>query len=234
MAMAAGEIAQGGWLFAARNAWRKWSASSGMSSRRSQRGQDDRHDAQAVEGVFSEPSVSDQRRQILVGRGDDPDIHLDADRPSDAPHLALLEHAQELRLHAGSDLADLVEKARAAARRLQEPLFVGQGPRERALDVAEELALEETLGEGAAVDGHERMVAPTAHRVGGSRDQLLSGSGFPLDEHRARGGSDPRDDPVHIEHALRRAHHAADPGGILRVLVDDRPVRGPGRRVSRR
>ena len=48
------------------------------------------------------------------------------------------------------------------------------GAREGALDVAEELALEQRLGDRAAVDGHERAVAPGAGGVNRARHQLLA------------------------------------------------------------
>src|SRR5262245_62799186 len=139
-----------------------------------QRRQDDGHDAQAVEEVLPEFSFGDERRQVLVGGGDEPDVDLDALRPANPPDLALLEHPQELRLHARADLTDLVEKARSAVRRLEEPSLVGQRAGERALDVAEELALEQGLGERAAVDRDEWLIAAAARRVDGPRDQLLA------------------------------------------------------------
>ena len=179
-----------------------------------QRRQDDGHDAQPVEEVFPEFSFRHQRRQILVGRGEDPDVHLDAVGAADAPHLAFLEHAQELRLHARAHLADLVEEARPARRRFEEASLVGERPRERTLEVAEQLALEERLGEGAAIDGHEWTVGPAARRVDGAGDQLLPGARLALDEHRARRRGDARDNPVHIEHALGGADHP-----VRRVLA---------------
>ena len=77
--------------------------------------------------------------------------------PADRAHLALLQHAQQLHLERRRQLADLVEEQRAAVGRPEEAglaLVVGAG--EGALLVAEQLALEQRLGQRAAVDGDER------------------------------------------------------------------------------
>ena len=91
--------------------------------------------------------------------------HVDLDRlgAADAADLALLQHAQELRLHLRPDVADLVEEQRAAAA----PPRTGRAWRATApvkapLRVAEQLALEQRLGERGAVDR-----ARTARRARG-------------------------------------------------------------------
>ena len=53
-------------------------------------------------------------------RGDDADVDLDRRAAADARDLVPLEHAQELRLERGGQLADLVEEHRAAVGRLEE------------------------------------------------------------------------------------------------------------------
>ncbi len=55
----------------------------------------------------------------------------------------LLEHAEELRLKPEGDLADLVQEEGAPRRQLEAPDLARDGPRERALLVAEEFALDE-------------------------------------------------------------------------------------------
>src|SRR3989442_4882538 len=124
-----------------------------------ERRQHDGDHAQPVEEIFSEPAGPRERREILVGRRDDPDVHLEAVRAAYSPDLALLEDAQELGLPPGADLSRLVEEAGPTARRLEEPPPVLEGPREGALDVTEQLALEKAFGQGAAVDGDERLMA---------------------------------------------------------------------------
>src|SRR4029434_4268218 len=72
------------------------------------------------------------------------------------PHLAVLEHAQELPLQRKTHVPDLVEKERPSARLLEQAALGGVRARERAAHVAEQLALEQTLGQRGAVDRQER------------------------------------------------------------------------------
>ena len=60
------------------------------------------------------------------------------------------------------ELADLVEEERPALGQLELALALDVGAGEGAALVPEELGLEEGLGDGAAVDGHEGSVAPRA------------------------------------------------------------------------
>ena len=52
--------------------------------------------------------------------------------------VALLEHAEELHLHRGRDVADLVEEERALVRLFEPALTIADGAGEGAADVAEE------------------------------------------------------------------------------------------------
>ena len=85
--------------------------------------------------------------------------------------------------------ADLVEEQRAA-RGLDELADVALGGAgEGALLVAEQDQLDQILGDGAAIDGDERLGAALARAVDGARDQFLADAGFALDQHRdVRGG----------------------------------------------
>src|SRR5258706_42002 len=72
-----------------------------------------------------------------------------------AAQLALLQHAQELGLHLRRDVADLVEEEGPAGGLLEQAPPGGVRAGERSLLVAEELALEEALGQRRAVDRQE-------------------------------------------------------------------------------
>ena len=73
-------------------------------------------------------------------------------------------------------LGDLVEEQRAAIGELEAALPPLDGAGERALLVAEELALEQRLGNRRAVDRHERHGRARAQLVDRLRDQLLAGA----------------------------------------------------------
>ena len=67
--------------------------------------------------------------------------------------LYRLKRPEELRLHPERELPHLVKEERPAARRLEEPRPIVRRARERAPDVPKELALEERVADGPAVDG---------------------------------------------------------------------------------
>ena len=85
-------------------------------------------------------------------------------RVADALELALLQHAQQLRLQRRAHRPDLVEEQRAPVRLLEPALAGADGAGERAAHVAEQLRLEQRLGNRAAVD---------ARRSGALRRGLL-------------------------------------------------------------
>ena len=95
------------------------------------------------------------------------------------------------------------------------PDAVAMRARERASDVAEELALEELVRNRSAVDLHQRAVAARAARVDHVRHELLADAGFAFDEHarrRLRDGLEPH------EHLLQRRALADDAAVVHRDL----------------
>src|SRR5205823_13508663 len=80
-------------------------------------------------------------------------------------------------------LADFVEKHGAAVRLPQEPRVVAIRARETAARVAEELRLEQRVGDAGAVDRHERSLAPAAAAVNQPRDDLLADARLARDQH---------------------------------------------------
>ena len=74
---------------------------------------------------------------------------------AEPPNLALLQHAQQLGLRPRRELADLVEEQGAAVRLLEQPGTRPNRAGERAARVAEQLGLDELVGEGGAVDRGE-------------------------------------------------------------------------------
>ncbi len=93
----------------------------GMSPRRSRSGGSD--DRKHVEPVSTDRRGSaplpPRALQVAVGRGDHAHVDAQAARTADALELALLQHAQQLRLRLGRQLADLVEEQRAAVGQLE-------------------------------------------------------------------------------------------------------------------
>ena len=99
------------------------------------------------------------------------------------PHLALLQHAQELDLQRERHVTDLVEQQCAAVGRLEQAAVIANGAGERALGVAKELRLEQRLGDRTAVHRVELTLRPGARTVDGLREELLAGTALAGDEH---------------------------------------------------
>ena len=118
-----------------------------------------------------------------------------------ALELSGLEDPQELGLLARGHVGDLVEEERAAVGELEASDAVRARVGEGALDVAEELALEDALGDAAGVQRHERPRGAARGGVEGARDDALAGPVLPDDEDVRVGGPDALD---HLEHRAHR------------------------------
>ena len=112
--------------------------------------------------------------EVLVRGGDHADVHLDRPRRSEPLDFAFLQHAQHLGLRLRAHVADFVEEDRAAVGLLElADLLLGRAG-ERALLVAEQLRLDQLLGNRGAVHLHEPLAAAQAVAVDGPRDELLA------------------------------------------------------------
>ena len=137
----------------------------------------------AVKQVEAKRALGAHVRQVAVRGEDDADVERNLFLESaEARDLAGLEHAQQQRLRLGRQLADLVEKHRAAVGRLEDALLVFVGAGERALHVSEQGALQEVAVEGAAVhrdDGLGRARRAAVHQL---RDHLFARAGLAGDQ----------------------------------------------------
>ena len=133
-----------------------------------ERRQDDLERVEPEEQVLAELVVGDHLAEVAVGGAEDPDVDPERLVLADPADLARFEEPEQLDLHALVQLADLVEEQRAAVGDLEEPLAVGLGAGEGPLAVAEQLALDQVLGQGAAVDRDERRCRRGGSCRGGS------------------------------------------------------------------
>src|SRR5437667_4629836 len=186
----------------------------------------DRNDVQAVKEILLKFALGDHLAEIAV-RGRD-DAHVDAFGPfrPERLELALLKDAQQLRLQRGAHRSDLVEKDRSTVGERELALLGAGGAGERAADVAEELRLEQGLGNRRAVHLDERHAALRAAVVDRARDELLARTGFAEDEHGALGFGDELRPP---DHFLDRAAPADDPVMIelFVALAEEIAILGP-------
>ena len=162
--------------------------------------------------VLAEAALLDRGLEVAVGGGDDAHVDRHLAVAADRANAPLLQRAQELRAAGWRHVADLVEEQRAAVGLHEQPGARRLGVGERAPGVAEQLALEQRLGHGRAVDGDERARAPASGVVQRARHQLLAGAALAGDEHRGVGVGHPLDQLVHLPH-----------GGALADQVRHRP-----------
>ena len=100
----------------------------------------------------------------------------------------------------GGHVADLVEEERPAVGLLPLALAVLEGAGERALHVAEELALDELLGDRGAVDLDERARRARRGAVESPRDELLARPALSRDEDARVRGARARDLGLQARH----------------------------------
>ena len=139
---------------------------------------------EAIEQIHPEPARGRLPREVLGRGGEQAHVHAPGPPVADAADLALLQHAQQLRLERQRQLADLVEQQRAAVRLLEQARPVSRGARERPLHVAEQLGLEQRVGDRGAVHRDERLRPSRARPMDRLRDDLLTGAALAGDEHR--------------------------------------------------
>jgi len=128
--------------------------------------------------VFAKTAGGDLGFEVPVRGGHHP--HVDGDRLAAAHRidLAPLQHAQQLDLHVQRQVADFVEKDRAAVGQLEAADPVGHGSGKSPLAVTEQLAFNQILGDGSAVDGHKVAGAAVRLLMQRARHQFLARPAF--------------------------------------------------------
>ena len=130
-----------------------------------ERRQLNRETAQAVIQIGPKLSGGDHLFQIAIRGGDHPHVGGDGLIAADPLELLLLEHAQHLGLQQQRHIANFVEKQRAAVALLEfaDAPLIGAG--EGAPLVAKQLAFQQRVGNGGAVDGQKRLFRARAEMI---------------------------------------------------------------------
>src|SRR5262245_57788351 len=119
-------------------------------------------------------------------RADEAHVDRRLPRRTDARHASVFEHAEQLRLRALRELGDLVEQQAPAARGLDVTDFAAVRTGERAALVAEELALDQSVGDRRAVDSYVRPFRTRAPSVDESSEHFFADAGPAQDQDGAR------------------------------------------------
>ena len=144
--------------------------------------------------------------------------HADLLVAADPPERARLENPQELDLQVGGHLGDLVEEQRAAVGELEVPGTALVGSGEGAFLVPEKLALDQVRRDRAAVDRHERLLAPARQGMDRLGGRLLAAAALARDHDRRIRARDSRDDRARLAHGVRDAHHRPEMAGLVQGL----------------
>src|SRR4030095_10767391 len=115
-------------------------------------------DVEAIVEILTKPSGLDVAIEIAVGRCDDACRDLNGPVTADARDLAIFQHAKQLGLRRQRPLASRAEEQRATTGVFECASAQTIGAGEGATLVAEQLALDELLGQRGAVDRDERSL----------------------------------------------------------------------------
>src|SRR3954465_15157915 len=141
---------------------------------RTQGGQLNRDNIQTIKEVFAKDACDDRLFRALVRCGKKSHVNRNLLRAAESPHGAFFENAQKFCLKQRGHLRYFVQQKRAAVGKLEASLSPGGRARERALLVAEELALHQSLWNRGAVDGDKLSLTARAEIVNRARDQLFA------------------------------------------------------------
>src|ERR1700704_4322282 len=142
-----------------------------------------RDDVQTKIEIVPKLPLGDQRREILVCRGDQADIRFQRLISTHSLERALAEHSQNLYLGFFVDFPDFIEKERAACRLLETAGPAFKGPGKRPSFMSKKLALKKLWRKGLTVHSNELLPGPCAKRMDGVCRKFLSSAGFSLDKH---------------------------------------------------
>ena len=148
--------------------------------------------------VLAEVAALHRLPEVAVRGRDNADVRLQRPRASDPLELALLQDAQDLCLRRPAHLAHFVEEQHAAGGQLDVTGLGLMSAREGATFVSEHFRLEQLLGQGRAIQGHERPVPPRGRGMDEARHDLLAGPGLAGDQDGGVGGGDLRGLAQHL------------------------------------
>src|SRR5687768_1283207 len=204
------------------------------------------HDVEPIEEIAPETPLLHRLLERTRCRGDHPDVDAASLASAEPADLAVLEHAEQLRLEAERHVADLVEQQCAPVGCLEQTGAIGRRAGEGAADVSEELALEQLLRNRGAVDRGEGLFPPRAHPMDGPGDDLLAGAALAGQQYGRRVCGDAareldqvphgpalRDEqvasPLRAQRGAQRVDLTAEPLALLRLLDGERDFIGAER-----
>ncbi len=113
---------------------------------------------EAIEKILFELSFGNERRQVSVGRPDDPNIHFMGGRGAHPLIGAVLNNAENLLLDLQGNKTNLIEKECSPLRLFEAALAGLIGSGEGSGFIAEEFGFDQRWWKGCAVDGYQALL----------------------------------------------------------------------------
>ena len=213
------------------------------------------HGQAEVEVLAEAPGRQLVSFQVFVRRCQHPDVDIDRIAAAHPLEPLLFEYPQDLGLRGERHVRDLVEEQGAPVGLFEASAAAAGCPGEGALDVAEEFALDQFLGDRGAVHLDECAAAAAREAVHAAGDELLAGPVFAGDQDTALGSGgklqvaaqsahrlgiadqvpfrfEPVGEFLHfpleavaLERVLHRDHHPVQRQGLLQEVVGADPHR---------
>ena len=143
-----------------------------------------RHHIQAIVEILAKTPGIHLCGKIAMGRRNQPDINRDNLVATDTLNFALLNRTQQTHLHHRRDIANFIEKQRAAVRLNKAPFPAFIGSSKRPFFVTEQFRFQQGFVECRTVERYQRFFATCATGVNRPGDQLFTGAGIAVDQHR--------------------------------------------------
>src|ERR1700686_4987090 len=174
-----------------------------------QRGDAQAENVKAKIKVAPEGALHDRLLQKAVGGGEDADIDGNTAGAADWANFFFLNGPQKLGLQVDRKFAHLVKKYGSTFGDGEQPVLGLIRARERAFDVAKQLAFDQRGHQRAAIDRDERFVMERPGVVNGARDHFLAGAALAQNQHRMGAVGGFGDNAVELLHFGRAADDSA-------------------------
>ena len=175
---------------------------------------------QTVVQVFAKLTPLHHGQQVGVGRRDDAKVNLLLARAANAVNAPRLQSPQQFALQRQRQVADFVEEDGAAVGLLEGAGLGLVCAREGAFFMAKQLAFDQRLGDGTAIDRDQRLFGAQTQGVDRLRHQFLAGAGFTRDQNREVGSRHQFDFALDALDAGAVAHRVQQEVGLA-WRVDD-------------
>ena len=160
--------------------------------------------------------------QVGIRGGDQPDVHFNLFIRAEPRDLAIFKDAEQFDLRLHRHLAHFIEKQRSAVGILELSDPLGGRSRERTRFVAEQLALQNALGQGGDDERDERLVLAFAVVMECPRGEFLPRATLAQDQDRAVGRSNAAELLHHAVHRETVADHPFVAEFLIETLAEFR------------